>query len=73
MQVMSKNRGPVGAYAKAKKAWLKRGQEVIRMYEREDLTFRKIGTALGVSPQRAAQLYHEAKARSAKAEASDGR
>jgi DNA-directed RNA polymerase specialized sigma subunit len=64
---MSKNRGPVGAYAKAKKAWLKRGEDVIRMYEKDDLSFSKIGTTLGVSPQRAAQLYHEAKARAAKA------
>lgn len=57
---------PAGAYAKKIRAWRKRGHEIIEAWEAQDRSFGDIGKALGISRQRATQLYHLAKAREAK-------
>lgn len=36
---------------------------IIRMHEKESMSFRQIGDALGISRQRAHKIYHEGKAR----------
>ncbi len=63
---MSKVTANAGAYARKMKEWINRQKEVIRMYEKEDHSFRQIGEALGVSKQRARSLYIKAKEREAK-------
>lgn len=63
---MSKVTANAGAYARKMKEWVKRQREVIRMYEKEDMSFRQIGEALKCSKQRARMLYVKAKEREAR-------